>query len=48
MKLDAVNTSYTTPKVNFSGKNYTIVDYGVNEVTETIDYEELERIAGLR
>ncbi len=31
--------------VNFSGKLYNIVPYGVNPDTQTIDYEELERIA---
>ncbi|MEY8562015.1 serine hydroxymethyltransferase [Eggerthellaceae bacterium 3-80] len=31
--------------VNFSGKLYDIVSYGVSEDTETIDYDELERIA---
>ncbi|MCI8412775.1 MAG: serine hydroxymethyltransferase [Clostridia bacterium] len=31
--------------VNFSGKNYNIVPYGVSDESETIDYDELERIA---
>ena len=31
--------------VNFSGLLYNIVSYGVDPVTETIDYDELERIA---
>ncbi len=31
--------------VNFSGRFYKIVSYGVNRETETIDYEELARIA---
>ena len=31
--------------VNFSGLLYNIVSYGVNPETETIDYDELERIA---
>ena len=31
--------------LNFSGKTYKIVPYGVTKETETIDYEELERIA---
>ena len=31
--------------VNFSGKYYNIVAYGVNEETGYIDYEELERLA---
>jgi glycine hydroxymethyltransferase len=32
-------------KVNFSGKLYHFVSYGVRQDTETIDYDELERIA---
>ncbi len=31
--------------LNFSGKMYKIVAYGVRKDTETIDYEELERLA---
>ena len=31
--------------LNFSGIDYKFVSYGVNDVTEQIDYEELERIA---
>ncbi len=31
--------------VNFSGKLYKIVSYGVNQQTEMIDYDELEEIA---
>jgi glycine hydroxymethyltransferase len=31
--------------LNFSGKYYHIVPYGVRKETETIDYEELERLA---
>ncbi len=31
--------------LNFSGKTYKIVPYGVTEETETIDYDELERLA---
>jgi glycine hydroxymethyltransferase len=31
--------------LNFSGKTYKIVPYGVTKETETIDYDELERIA---
>ena len=31
--------------VNFSGQDYHFVSYGVNPETETIDYDELERIA---
>jgi glycine hydroxymethyltransferase len=32
-------------KVNFSGKFYNFVPYGVSPETETIDYDELERVA---
>src|SRR5437016_10835838 len=31
--------------LNFSGKTYKIVPYGVRKDTETIDYDELEQIA---
>src|SRR5581483_1038574 len=31
--------------LNFSGKTYRIVSYGVDKQTETIDYDELEQIA---
>ena len=31
--------------VNFSGKHYNIVPYGVSDVTETIDYDALEQLA---
>ncbi|MBA7495912.1 Serine hydroxymethyltransferase [subsurface metagenome] len=31
-------------KVNFSGKLYNFVSYGVNQQTERIDYQELERL----
>jgi len=32
-------------KVNFSGKSYNFIPYGVNRETERIDYQELERLA---
>ena len=32
-------------KVNYSGRYYNVVPYGVNEKTETIDYDEVERVA---
>src|SRR5947199_247826 len=32
-------------QLNFSGKTYKIIPYGVRKDTETIDYEELERLA---
>ncbi len=31
--------------VNFSGKNYNFIDYGVNAETETIDYDQLRATA---
>ncbi len=31
--------------LNFSGRSYKIVPYGVTKATETIDYDELERLA---
>lgn len=31
--------------VNYSGRYYNVVPYGVNENTETIDYDEVERLA---
>lgn len=31
--------------VNFSGKLFNVVPYGVSQATETIDYEEVERLA---
>src|SRR5690242_20194273 len=31
--------------LNFSGKTYRIIPYGVRKDTETIDYEEMEQIA---
>src|SRR3979490_2391033 len=32
--------------LNFSGKMYKIIPYGVRKDTETIDYDEMEQIAG--
>ncbi len=32
--------------LNFSGRMYKVVSYGVRKDTETIDYDELERLAG--
>lgn len=32
-------------KLNFSGKHYNIVPYGVKKDTEQVDYEEVERLA---
>ena len=31
--------------VNFSGKYYKVISYGVNKTTEVIDYDELRKIA---
>jgi glycine hydroxymethyltransferase len=31
--------------LNFSGLNYKVADYGVNKETETIDYDQLQKIA---
>ncbi len=45
MKLDhGGHLSHGHP-VNFSGRFYNIVGYGVNRDTETIDYDEVERLA---
>lgn len=32
-------------KVNYSGRYYNVVPYGVDETTETIDYDEVEKLA---
>jgi glycine hydroxymethyltransferase len=32
-------------RLNFSGKNFKVVSYGVNKDTQTIDYEEVRKIA---
>lgn len=32
-------------KLSFSGKNYKVVSYGVTRETETLDYDEMEKIA---
>ena len=45
MDLDAGGHLTHGSKANESGKNYHIVPYGLDPVTETIDYDELERIA---
>ncbi|MDD4159701.1 MAG: serine hydroxymethyltransferase [Synergistaceae bacterium] len=45
MKLDhGGHLSHGHP-VNFSGRFYNIVGYGVNRETETIDYDEVEKLA---
>src|SRR5438094_938708 len=33
-------------QLNFSGKTYKVIPYGVRKDTETIDYDELARLAG--
>lgn len=45
MKLDHGGHLTHGKNVNFSGKDYKIYSYGVSETDETIDYDELERIA---
>jgi glycine hydroxymethyltransferase len=32
-------------KVNFSGRNYTFIPYGVDRESETLDYDEMRRLA---
>ena len=32
-------------KVNFSGKNYDFVQYGVDEKTQLLDYEKIRELA---
>ncbi|MDE6293992.1 MAG: serine hydroxymethyltransferase [Clostridiales bacterium] len=32
-------------QVNYSGRYYNVIPYGVSETTETIDYDEVERLA---
>jgi glycine hydroxymethyltransferase len=48
MGLDLAHGGHLTHghKLSFSGKTYHIVPYGVSRETETIDYDELEKIAG--
>ncbi len=41
---DGGHLSHGSP-VNFSGKNFNIVSYGVDEKTEMINYDEVERLA---
>jgi glycine hydroxymethyltransferase len=45
MRLDQGGHLTHGSKVNFSGKTYNFVSYGVNKDTELIDYEELEKLA---
>jgi glycine hydroxymethyltransferase len=48
MGLDLAHGGHLTHghKLSFSGKTYKIVSYGVSRDTETIDYDELEKVAG--
>ncbi|MGH2487353.1 MAG: serine hydroxymethyltransferase, partial [Ktedonobacterales bacterium] len=45
LKLDQGGHLTHGSKVNFSGKLYNFVSYGVSPETETIDYDEVERLA---
>ena len=45
MRLDQGGHLTHGSPVNFSGKLYNFVAYGVSQDTETIDYEEVERLA---
>ena len=45
MRLDQGGHLTHGSQVNFSGKLYNFVAYGVSRDTETIDYEEVERLA---
>ena len=45
MQLDHGGHLTHGAKVNFSGRLYNFVSYGVERETETIDYEEVERLA---
>ena len=45
MQLDHGGHLTHGAKVNFSGKLYNFVSYGVDRETETIDYDEVERLA---
>jgi len=45
MRLDQGGHLTHGSKVNFSGKMYNFISYGLDKETELIDYEELERLA---
>ena len=45
MQLDHGGHLTHGAKVNFSGKLYNFVSYGVDRETETIDFDEVERLA---
>ena len=45
MQLDHGGHLTHGASVNFSGKVYNFIPYGLDKVTETIDYDEIERLA---
>lgn len=45
MRLDQGGHLTHGSSVNFSGKTYNFISYGLNKETELIDYEEMERLA---
>jgi glycine hydroxymethyltransferase len=45
MRLDQGGHLTHGASVNFSGKLYQFISYGVNKDTETVDYDEVERLA---
>ena len=45
MALDAGGHLSHGHPLNFSGMNYNFIPYGVDKITEQIDYDELERLA---
>lgn len=47
MGMDLAHGGHLThgSKVNYSGRFYNVVPYGVDQKTETIDYDEVEKIA---
>lgn len=46
MRLDQGGHLTHGSRVNFSGRIYNFISYGLNRETELIDYDELERLAG--
>ena len=46
MSLDAGGHLTHGHKMNFSGKLYNIVNYGINAETELLDYNQIEQLAG--
>ena len=45
--MDLSNGGHLThgSKVNFSGKNYNFISYGLDEITETLDYDKILELA---